>query len=575
MGVICKDKETERKNNELNELVRNNEEKIQNLKTALDIAIKRNPSIIEEIENIELGIDFSTYRRNIAQLIRESREEMDAIKFYDVIVSIQSIKDIIKGWNIKLSKRFENDHENLVNNQVITIGIIGNSNKGKSFILSKLSKMTLPSGTSIKTEGLSIKYPVLDKYKNRKIVLLDSAGLETPVLKENNEHAEKEDKEKEENTDNKPKQTKIEKVEKVIKQSEIKNEKDNIHKGKVEDKKESEKELFKEKSRDKIITEYFLQNYIIHNSDILIAVVGLLTYSEQKILNRIKTELKRAKIYKTLYIIHNLMTFTSIKQVKSYINDILLKSATFELNEKPKINIKTESDDQNGVCYYEINSNYPIFHLIYANEGSEAGNFYNQYTLTFLENSFEKITDFKGFDILATVKERFKEVSKEFIENLEDEICFDNSKNIIKVLKPERIILKKCLIDELGFSNLKANGFEPYYNYYKNNNQIIVRVEAPGNCDIESSIHYGGEYIVIKLTGIKKKDEEPAKIEDNIFNGRELGKFSLDIPLKTGDFLIKNEKPKIEKKNGIFILAYQIEEINEIGVYKQDNKDNV
>ena len=43
------------------------------------------------------------------------------------------------------------------------------------------------------------------------------------------------------------------------------------------------------------MTELF---YIIHNSDILIIVVGLLTYSEQKLLNRIKNELKRAKINK-------------------------------------------------------------------------------------------------------------------------------------------------------------------------------------------------------------------------------------------------------------------------------------
>ena len=42
--------------------------------------------------------------------------------------------------------------------------------------------MDLPSGSSIKTEGLSIKYPDLKEYPDRRIVLLDSAGLETPVL---------------------------------------------------------------------------------------------------------------------------------------------------------------------------------------------------------------------------------------------------------------------------------------------------------------------------------------------------------------------------------------------------------
>ena len=128
---------------------------------------------------------------------------IDAIDFYDVIVNIQSIKDIIRGWNIKFNKRITNYDEFIKikeNEKVLKIGIIGNSNKGKSFILSKLSHIDLPFGTSIKTEGLSIKYPDLKEYKNRKIVLLDSAGLETPVTRINNNVNEKE--KKDENNEN-------------------------------------------------------------------------------------------------------------------------------------------------------------------------------------------------------------------------------------------------------------------------------------------------------------------------------------------------------------------------------------
>ena len=83
-------------------------------------------------------------------------------------------------------KRFK-EHKD---KEALIIGVIGNSNKGKSFLLSKISKIDLPSGTNIRTEGLSIKYPELEKYKNRKIVLLDSAGLETPLLLEKNERKE-------------------------------------------------------------------------------------------------------------------------------------------------------------------------------------------------------------------------------------------------------------------------------------------------------------------------------------------------------------------------------------------------
>ena len=153
--------------------------------------------------------------------------------FYDIIVDIKSVKDICQGWEIKMSKRAEEDYAKLKEDKVIRIGVIGNANKGKSFLLSKISKINLPSGTNIRTEGLSIKYPDLNKYENRRIVLLDSAGLETPVLIDD------------------------------------------------ENKKE-ENDLFKEKSREKLITEFFLQNYIINNSDILLIVVGILTYSEQK-----------------------------------------------------------------------------------------------------------------------------------------------------------------------------------------------------------------------------------------------------------------------------------------------------
>ena len=457
--------------------------------------------------------------------------KIDAVEFYDVIVNIQSIKDIIKGWDIKFNKRIKN-YEDFINikenKKVLKIGILGDSNKGKSFILSKLSHIELPFGTSIKTEGLSIKYPDLEIYKNRKIALLDSAGFETPVIRNNN------------------------------------NEKGEKDKNNNIDKEEEENgDFFLEKSRDKLITELFLQNYIIHNSDILIVVVGLLTYSEQKLLNKIKYELKNAKLNKTLYIIHNLMTYTNIEQVETYIKDILLKSVTFELEKHIQIDIKTES--KNELRFYEKNSNPPVFHLIFANEYSEAGKHYNEYTLSFLENSFEKITDLKEFDIIDTVKERFKVISEDIIENFNDEIEFDDSnKNLIKLKKPKEIILKKLFINKLEFTNIRSRKFEPNYSYYynKTNKQIIVNVEAPGSCKLVTSIQFCGEYIIIKISGNKNNDDETS-----IINERKFGPFSLDIPLKLKDFiknekglLIKNQKPKIEKKDGIFTIVYQLEE---------------
>jgi GTP-binding protein EngB required for normal cell division len=157
-----------------------------------------------KIELIKLIDNLDEIQKNYKEIIRENLEKIGSnnnqiiindsvnesinkknfVDFYDVIIDIKSIIDINKGWDIKMNERGKKNYEKYNKTKNLKIGIIGNSNKGKSFLLSKISKTNLPSGTSIRTEGLSIKYPELEKYKDRKIILLDSAGLETPVLRE-------------------------------------------------------------------------------------------------------------------------------------------------------------------------------------------------------------------------------------------------------------------------------------------------------------------------------------------------------------------------------------------------------
>ena len=166
-----------------------------------------------------------------------------------------------------------------------------------------------------------------------------------------------------------------------------------------------------------------MQNYIICNSDILLIVVGILTYSEQKLLNKIKIQLKNssyAKNNKRLFIIHNLMTFTKIAQVKEYIDNILFKSVTFKLEEGHKIS--TSSINETGLYYVEKNDdkNNPIqiFHFIMANEGSEAGNYCNKFTVDQLTKFFIVAKD-EPFDVIGTIKERFIAMSQEMFEKNE------------------------------------------------------------------------------------------------------------------------------------------------------------
>ena len=540
------------KNNLINDLKKNENilkdksEKLNKENALLAAGINGDLDKIVKLKELGLKGDNLKEKENLVKINPENNEIVGNQKFekpkfadfYDVIVHIDSIKDINKGWQIEMNQNGEQNYQKYKNEKVIKIGVIGNANKGKSFILSKISKMQFPSGFSIKTEGLSIKYPDTTLFYDRRIALLDSAGLETPVLiSDENQN--------------------------------------NINKN----------DLFKEKSREKLITELFLQNYIMYYSDILIIVVDSLSFSEQKLLMKVKKEMERAKINTPLYIIHNLKSFTSKEQVKDYIDSSLLKSATFTLEEGHKISTKKEEVIK-GIYFYEKdkdkdkekNKERKIYHLIYANENSEAGKFYNQFTLNFIENSYQNVTDLESFDVIDTIKERYMAISKDIIEKTgnEEKITkesFDNSTpNMIKLNSDKEIILKKCLIDELGFSNFKANSFEPTYNIYKKEDKIIVRVEVPGKTIIKAGLEISGEYNIIKIMGEKKLDKEPGKLDDNIHNTREYGNFYLDLHLKTEEYLLSQEEPEINDKKGVYIFEFKL--AKKAGMKEYNNNNN-
>ena len=521
-----------------NIIIKKNNDKCQHNKQNFLLASKK--FIISYFQSIisEKNKEIEQYKKENSSL----KEELSKIKFlsqpsneklkgfYDIIVHIDSVKDISKGWKIDMNEKGKRNYDEFKNENILKIGVIGNANKGKSHLLSKLSKINLPSGMTIKTEGLSIKYPEIQLKNKRKIALLDSAGLETPVL-----------------------------ISDII------------------SRKNESNELFKEKSREKLITELFLQNYIVNNSDILLVVVDCLSYSEQKLLMKIKKERERVKERKPLlYVIHNLKTYITIEQVQDYINKTLLKSATF------KLVLGNKDPNEKGIFFCEIPNdkkakNEPaIYHLIYANEDSEAGKYYNPFTLRFIEQYYNYMNNLGNYDVIQTIKERFVEKYEEIVEKGEkiNMNSFENSNpNLIKLKNEKEIILKQCFIDELGFSNLKSNGFEPKYNVFQEDNKIKVRLEVPGHINIQSDIEEGGNYNIIKLSGKKKEDSKPEKLEDNIYNTREYGEFSLEIPISK-DYIFEREKPFYNRIDGLHMFEYNLRERPETFTPQPEKEEN-
>ena len=86
-------------------------------------------------------------------------------------------------------------------------------------------------------------------------------------------------------------------------------------------------------------------------------MIGILNYPEQKLLNRIKTENKNKKKNSTpppLFVVHNLQTFSLKKQVEDYIEETLLKSATFKLTKLKDVGrTKEENKNRNQIYFIE------------------------------------------------------------------------------------------------------------------------------------------------------------------------------------------------------------------------------
>ena len=187
-------------------------------------------------------------------LLTTKYNDIDPTQFYDAIIDFDSLKEACvtdKGFDVLFSDKGYENYNIQKKKDAIIVGVIGNANKGKSYILSKISNEELPRGYSVTTKGISVKYP---KIEFRSLIILDSAGSEAPLINSNMEN---------------------------------KNLSNN----------NSDIELFTEIARDKIATENFIQEFIYFYSDILIVIVGQLTNDDQKLINRIKLMYGKKKLF--------------------------------------------------------------------------------------------------------------------------------------------------------------------------------------------------------------------------------------------------------------------------------------
>ena len=530
--------------------------------------------------------------------------------FYDVIIDAKSFEDLgDSGWNVQVSKTSQEPLDDETRKQFIeelqkpiknskrikdeekekklkeiedkeytkydqwksqnrpVIGVIGQGNRGKSFLLSKVADFELPTGHNIITKGVSVKY--IDFDETHRFILLDSAGSSTPLLETTNFS-----------------------LDMGIEPEEARKKVNAI-------------------CRDKTQSEIFLQNFVIKHSNIIIAVVGQMTYSEQKMLNRIKREPN-----KELFVVHNLLNFETIDQVENYIKETLENLISSKLNEQTFVDFykkDNEPKEEANTKYYteniKINNGEKIVtHIVLAKDSSEeTRKYYNDPGIKFLKHQLSANTQGTKFDVIQKAigylaetsnvfmeqpligppkpkkkgdKDKEKEKKKEDEEGGEEKqnIFYEESKGQDEnefnkiIVKDTKIELKKILITEIGESSYLGSGYEPRTSVMIKKSedkklQLVIDLEIAGEKPaITMKFKNTGEHILFHCKGEKKLHEIPSKTSLSTQYKMKNEKINFRFKIALEKFTIKSGSQKIEhftKKNqynGIVRVTYKIEE---------------
>ncbi len=502
-------------------------------------------------------------------------DHKDPLRFYDMIIDIDSFSkkpEII--WKIKTKKSEKNEDAQIIENEnnqevhdlstsdnsiekiidnkqenclniidknSIIIGVIGLGNVGKSYLLSLFTGEELPTGDSIHTKGISIK-------KKGKLIILDSEGVEAPLTKRNI------------SKDLYPKEDLLDK--------EI-NESDH---------------LIQMIAKDKKAVELFIQDFIIEKSNILFIVVGQLTLSEQKLINRIVNEANKSLIF----VIHNLKNLYSKEQIEFYIENTFKKNIFLNFEKFTQQKYKDKSNSEFNSYFVESyktsdGSNKQVIHLIMASNVKESeAYYYNKTVLDYVRTEISSYNEGKNFNLVEELKnfvlhkaEKYTESEKESrIPITEEDIKIEVENGEVSLKIKNNTRLKKCLINQLGFSSFYGELYSPNYVCYfeksKNENEkkFVIEINLCGT-DLfvldkpkREEIVDEGHKTIISFTGTKKlREYKNLQLQES--STMDSGNFRIDIVLDMNKYKFKQGAKVSKKKDkGIIRYIYTLEDNN-------------
>jgi len=307
---------------------------------------------------------------------------------YDMILDFNSFEQLKKdGWTANFSKEgynkylksFKNEKGEKIEN--VVVGIVGIKNRGKSYLLKRIlnnQNYKPKDGFLVTTHGISCGFPILEDSEAtyQPFITLDTAGRDNPLLQ--NAYPNNDD------------------IKSIV--------------------------------RDQKVCEILLSDFIIKESNVLIAVVEQLSFAEQEMLRTLIGRLKQKEVdnidKRKLIVIHNLMNIKSPEDIEKFVDNILLKSLTFSL-ERQYVEDRKSPDYNLNIYVQNIENSeqsnnddkLDIVHLVVGNDDcEEVRKKYNEPAFQYIRD-YIKINSYRCFDILESFKKFIIDNSKKFMKD--------------------------------------------------------------------------------------------------------------------------------------------------------------
>ena len=286
------------------------------------------------------------------------------------------------------------------------VAVLGLFDKGKTFVLNRLTESELPSGKKVSTKGLSFKHVDVE---GTKFVVLDSEGSYAPVKVENE----------------------LSVVEKEI-------------------------------------SERFIQDVIFELADYFLCVVNDFTSLDQRYLDRLTRSLQNSKkVFQEVIVVHNCKTVMEAEVMQHIFESQILHvygKGKMQTTRIAAVNPHTGELEEHDVRWFKTDFSR---HVLLANEDCELGDRTNAWAFALLKNwlrsAFVPVN--RRFSVLQSVLQSCNARLTSYFKAQPELIVDSTADKRVKVIRAsaqsDMMRLQQTSIDASGLLLMRPNHFLP------------------------------------------------------------------------------------------------------------------